>query len=60
MNYTNIGLKVVCLCIGNSSTSYDPDSEDEDWAPLESSEDVQELVEDANDFISNKKMHKTV
>ena len=61
MYYTNIGLKVVCLCIGSSSTSYGPDSEeDEDWAPVESSEDVHELVADANNFMSNKKMHKTV
>lgn len=44
---------------GESSTSYGADSdEDADWAPMEDSEDIGELISDANDFISNDKMQK--
>ena len=43
----------------DSSSSYGADSEeDEDWAPIESNEDVEELVNDAKSFMSNKKMHR--
>ena len=43
----------------DSSSSYGADSEeDEDWAPTESNEDVEELVNDAKSFMSNKKMHR--
>ena len=45
--------------IGSSSTSYGPDSDDEDWEPINDSEDVNELVQDADSFIANKKMHRT-
>ena len=42
-----------------SSSSYGPESEeDEDWAPPIDDEDVNELVSDANDFMTNKKMQK--
>ena len=39
------------------STEYGGDSEDGDWAP-DVNEDVSELVGEAKDFMSNKKMHK--
>ena len=40
------------------STEYGGESEDSDWAPGDN-EDVSELVDEAKDFMSNKKMHKT-
>ena len=41
------------------STEYGGDSEDGDWAPdVNEDEDVSELVGEAKDFTSNKKMHK--
>ena len=47
------------LCV-ESSTSYGPDSEeDEDWTPVDESEDVANLVSEAKSFMSNKKMHRT-
>ena len=39
------------------STEYGGDSEDGDWAP-DVTEDVSELVDEAKDFMTNKKMHK--
>ena len=41
-----------------AATSYAGDSEDSDWGPASGSEDVRELVEDAKDFLKNKKMWK--
>ena len=45
------------------ATSYGGESEDSDWAPgrgeEEEEEEVRELVEDAKDFMRNKKMWKT-
>lgn len=40
------------------STEYGGESEDSDWAPGDN-EDVSELIDEAKDFMSNKKMHKT-
>ena len=47
------------------ATSYGGESEDSDWGPgrgeeeEEEEEEVRELVEDAKDFMRNKKMWKT-
>lgn len=39
------------------STEYDGESEDSDYAP-DANEDISELVDEAKDFMSNKKMYK--
>ena len=45
--------------IDDSSTSYGADSdEDADWAPMEDSEEISELLSDAKEFVSNNKMQK--
>ena len=55
---TTIIVKIF-LSYTDSSSSYGADSEeDEDWAPIENNEDVEELVNDAKSFMSNKKMHR--
>ena len=42
----------------SSSTSFKGSSEDDDWCPApKDEEDLGELVSEANDFLSNKKMH---
>ena len=41
----------------SSSSSYGEDSEDEDWSPG-GGEDVEELVADAESFMTNKKMQR--
>jgi len=40
------------------STEYGGESEDSDWAPADN-EDVSELMDEAKDFMSNKKMHRS-
>ena len=63
--YLNVLLIVITLCwlTGNSSSSYGGESEDEDWSPGGGGggsvdEDIDELMADANTFISNKKMQR--
>jgi hypothetical protein len=56
VSISDLYITCVCVCLtGSSSTSYVGDSEDEDWAPIDSSEDVNELISDAQNIISNKK-----
>ena len=62
---------IILQCISyfsGSSSSYGGDSEDSDWAPppvvpagggtADDDEDIDELVSEAKDFISNKKTRK--
>lgn len=47
---------------GSSSTSFRGDSEDEDWhLPVgDEDEDVGELAAEAEEFMDNTKMHRTM
>jgi len=58
-DYTDSFIDDTNLSPGDDSTEYGGESEDSDWAPADH-EDVSEVIDEAKDFVSNKKMHKPV